>query len=75
MSSSWLNKLIQRDKNLKKTFIFSYNYKNRYLKKKNLKLSDNRNRIPKNKIKENINNKCKSSFYKSEITKKKYKYK
>ena len=70
MSSSWLNKLIQRDKNLKKTFIFSYNYKNRYLKKKNLKLSDNRNRIPKNKIKENINNKCKSSSINQKLPKK-----
>ena len=70
MSSSWLNKLIQRDKNLKRTFIFSYNYKNRYLKKKNLKLSDDRNLIPKNKIKENLSNKCKSSFINQKLQKK-----
>ena len=52
MSSLWLTKLIQRDKNLKNTLVFSHNYKNRYLKKKNLKLSQNR--IPNNKNKGNL---------------------
>ena len=52
MSSLWLTKLIQRDKNLKNTLVFAHNYKNRYLKKKNLKLSQNR--IPNNKNKGNL---------------------
>ena len=70
MSSSWLNKLIQRDKNLKKTFVFSYNYKNRYLKKKNQKLFNDRNQIPTNKIKEILNNKYKSSSSNQKISRK-----
>ena len=49
MSSSWLTKLIQKDKQVKNSLVFSKNYKNQYLKKKNLKFTQNK--IPNNKIK------------------------